>query len=165
MNKPGFSAIEFLVYLTISAVLMVVIFRFYNGAQTSFARLKESAFLFNALQNACDIVTTDIMAANSNKSQWHRDDNICVFQTAKQSIGWQLQKNQLYRIVGNFDFAHKKWRQRRRSLIAKQVASFFVKPEYVKDHVADVEISVTMRGTHQSAHKKSLAYLYNRVIA
>lgn len=162
MNKPGFSLLEFLIYLAISTLIFIGVFRYFNSVQKSFAQVKESALMMGALHGACDIMAHDSMCADCNPSSWYCTLDECVFQTASGAVGWQLKKNRLYRIAGSYDFAHKKWQQRRKTIIAQQVEKFSMQAVNAGAVVDRVALSVQMRGMYSNPHKSLEVMLYNR---
>lgn len=165
MNKAGFSIIEFLIYLAISALIFIGVFRYFNCVQKSFASVKESALMMGWLHGACDIIAHDSMAADCRQEFWHCTSDECVFQTASGAVGWQLKKNRLYRIAGSYDFVNKKWQQRRKTIVAQQVEKFSMQPVMEGAAVDKVVLSMQMRGMYSSPQKRFEVFLYNRELA
>jgi type II secretory pathway component PulJ len=165
MNKAGFSIIEFLIYLAISALIFMGVFRYFNSVQKSFATVKESALMMGWLHGACDIMAHDSMGADCNQALWHCTSDECVFKTVSGAVGWQLKKNRLYRIAGSYDFVNKKWQQRRKTIVAQQVEKFSMQPVMEGAAVDKVVLSMQMRGIYSNPQKSLEVFLYNRELA
>jgi len=164
MNKQGFSLVEFLIYLTVSAMLMAGVFRFFNSAQSSFAHIKESSFIMNSMHNVSDMLRHDLMSAACQRESWHIAATEFVCQSAVQSVGWHTKNNRLYRVTGKYDFVGKRWQEKRKTIVAQQVKNFSIQiPD--GSSIGTVHVSLAMAGVYVQSNKEYDVLLYNRVLS
>ena len=102
--KPGFYLIEFLVYLCVTTIFSLVIFR---GTAHSLCALTSSARHAQSIIDsaiAVDLITRDLLSAPGNRSDWYKTEQTeIIWRNGDIARGWYWRYNKLIRVNGTYD--------------------------------------------------------------
>ena len=125
-THQGFSLIECLIYSAITGFLSILLFSFFNNVTSSIRlvsnRENDSLSLWSAHQLFCK----DIQMADAQSNLWHKSSDGIVCKVGDACIGWQLRKNSVYRLKGDYDFSAQQWRRKSTALVVQNVKHFRV---------------------------------------
>lgn len=162
-GAAGFTLIELSMYITLSALFSLLLFRFFNQTSTHFFKIKEHACTSSMFGAAQDLLTHDSMQANNDPAYWKQSEQGHIFLTSKDAIFWQLKNKRLYRTQGVYNFKNGIWGKKIKTLVATHVADFAISPVIKNEKVSKVHIRITSDGA-PAILKEFDAYLFSRVI-
>lgn len=108
-NRPGFSLIETLIYISLSSLFLVLLFQFSNDCYKRY-KLNYKNYLVSCA--ALDLISRDLKKINTIKKV---ENNLIIFSTNAKDISWTIKNNKLYRIEGIF--VNNNWTDKIESLV------------------------------------------------
>jgi len=127
LNK-AFTLIEISIYMALLAFLVTILFGFLNKTQKNLAESAKGCEQFVRLSTALDLLKRDLASASNIIADW--DVQNFVFkklmlnsknENINKIVGWQILKQGLCRIEGEYDFVRKKWGKRIISFVGKEI--------------------------------------------
>ena len=135
--NTGTSIIEFLLYLTITTFIVINLFAWMGGLQTTFLRMVRSVQQEHARRFAQDLLLKDLQQAPADRASFKliKQDQI-IWSALSGAIGWTVQKNKLMRMIGTYDVQKGSWQSRKSAVILQPVQkiSFSFVKKLVKGH-------------------------------
>lgn len=120
--KPGSLMIELLVYIMLSAMVIIGILNWVSRSSCSLASLGQSNNEAMSLYSAMDMLVRDMRQAPDHKKAWKLlSSESIVWNSRDNDIGWTVKNKNLYRIKGSYDDAQHRWKHQRKSLVAQNV--------------------------------------------
>jgi type II secretory pathway pseudopilin PulG len=147
-RRPGFTLIEFLVYVALLSWLSYMA----SHLMISFvAAVRDGARLATAQAQALlafDLLVRDLRSAPATIHAWKKitADTGCseLIWASEQGgdIGWAVEKGKLMRTTGNYRSQDKQWHSRRRVVATESIQKFCVSLQKENDHVVAVSCTV-----------------------
>ncbi|MDR3646602.1 MAG: hypothetical protein P4L22_03610 [Candidatus Babeliales bacterium] len=111
-KNPGFYLTEVIIYIALSSMFFILLFQFSNQMYKKYKSI--SSNLNSQSWSVIDLIARDLQKTNTIKLI---DKNIIVISIFNKDIGWNLIKNKLYRIEGEFNKENNKWENQIKSLV------------------------------------------------
>ncbi|MBT3456178.1 hypothetical protein HN446_03885 [bacterium] len=144
-HKQGFSLIEAICYVALSAILSSLLFRFVAKNHIDLTGNTKQCQLFIVANNACDSFARDIFQAPANIKKWKEmKDNFLVWRAKDVDIGFYMKDKKLIRVSGNYNISTNKWSKASRSCIfgSLDALRFEYKINPAGDCITSVEICI-----------------------
>ncbi|MFH1461420.1 MAG: prepilin-type N-terminal cleavage/methylation domain-containing protein [bacterium] len=112
MKKNGFSLFELVIYLVIFSIFSLLSFGFLSEMYKKFFNQMEENKSLMRKNIVFDLLKRDLICAISKTLYW--DEKSFVFRKIDVSgkitdISWQMRKDGVYRLIGQYDFINKIW--------------------------------------------------------
>lgn len=128
-SAPGFLLLELALYLAATAIAAVLLFDWYFE---QVARASRQPLHGIQLESALSLLQRDLVGAQSAAQKWQLKEGVFatwVFDAAHQriverAVCWQRKKDNLVRIVGDYNFENKLWRNKKVAIVAPRVTAW-----------------------------------------
>jgi len=120
MKHSGFTLIETLIYVFLSSLLFLVIFQFAVQNCSRYSSKYKNCTQKTMYWTALDLLDSDIRQCLYHGYKKQQKEEI-VFSTKDHEVGWKLDQDRLYRIIGKYNPINDTWVDRIESLVAKDI--------------------------------------------
>lgn len=131
MKREGFLLIETLIYLIISTIFFILLFQFLSNTYTKYRKCCFSNSHYTNAHSALYLIERDIQKSSNNPLLWKKLQNNClIFSISSNNktldIRWVTEKNNLYRIEGEYDKQLNSWKNSIKSLVLTKIINLEV---------------------------------------
>ncbi len=122
MKRKGFTLIEFMVYLTLFAVIVLAMASWISQLWPFYMKLTKQRVALINLHTAHDLFIRDIRTAPIDLKKWDiLSDEKIIWNNKDNYISWEKRKDALIRIEGNYNSVKKQWGKKSQSLLVKPI--------------------------------------------
>ncbi len=160
------SIVEYLVYCAAVTLLMAYSMQFLVITHQQLS--KQEKGMQNALQGLVvqTMLHRDVMQAHPAADRWHARDATGLIWTIDEQthIGWFIEKNNLMKVQGMYDFDQHRWISSNKTMVAQHVEQFSLRPEFSADNKQCVRCSCALKFTAAAPFQWTVS-LRNREVA
>ena len=159
MKRSGFSLIEFLVYLTVSSTICLLLCNWVVGALHTNALISQKNSVQLSILAAFDCYARDSMCAPSIDSAWLKTEpHYILWRQSDRVIGYQFDKQQIMRVAGRYNVVTHSVYKKTRSRIAAQVTDCQFNLKKEGNVIAGIEVNFSLqKGSVSNACKQYIA--------
>lgn len=162
--RKGFTLIECIVYVTICAFFSLLVFKFYALVSIHCAKIKKAIEVRSLLDMVQDRMRRDILQASADVKYSASMAHELVLQLRDQNIGWRLEKERLYRIVGIYDFEHKAWKTSAKTIVAMPINSFATELIMIQGMLRGVKVNIIAKSLDMAIEYRNQFFLLEGAI-
>lgn len=162
MRRSGFSLIEFLVYLTVSSTICLLLSNWVVGALHTNVLISQKNSVQLSILTAFDCYARDIMCAPSIDTAWLKTEpNYILWRQSDRVIGYQFNNHQIMRIAGRYNAVTHSVYKKTGSRIAAQVADCQFNFKKKGDIIVGIEVTFSLQKGKASDECKQYIALRN----
>ncbi|MFI5332933.1 MAG: hypothetical protein ACHQVS_02405 [Candidatus Babeliales bacterium] len=125
MKIPGFSIIEFLLYIGIVTLIIGCTTTALMYTYSSVVRAHHSLHEMSMLSTACDVFAHDVYEASDARDTWYQPDvHTILFRCGTTDMCWLVKEKKLMRVTGTYDRNSQRWTQRTISVMSTGVTAW-----------------------------------------
>ncbi len=164
MNNSGFSLLEILIYITCSAFLGLLI------CQLVVFFYSKSDYLLHAtdgdirLLMAVDKLDMEIRSADINAIYLNSANNCLIFKFEGQDVGYSVEKGNLIKAWGEFDYTGLKWNKRSKNIILQKVDNIAFKIIKNNENILAIDYQIILGCSVKNNKNKLDKWSLNRFI-
>lgn len=147
----GFSLIETMMYAAGICCITLTLISAMTQSMDGLQIVRKKAHLSTSLCAALSLLIKDIHESAADISAWKKmGPSEYVWASQENDVGWHLHNKTLYRVKGDFDAFLGQWRNKKRTVVIKNIDDFIIEPSY--DQTVLKNFIVTMKAVDSQGH-------------
>jgi len=144
-HASGFTIIEWLIYFFLITTVLTGIFHFVATTQQKLLHLSKKSSAVAQLCGALDALVHDLATAPTDLQKWTLlGPGQISWKKSDGTIGWNLNKKNLYRSYQQFDKNKQAWGKKKKNIVARGVESIQFIPSYEKFFAGNKQLVQTI---------------------